>query len=299
MPRESQTTTSRTPARWSRRVTATPAAPAPETTTRRSGRVRRRTRTPLSSPASTTIAVPCWSSWKTGMSSRSLSCSSMSKQRGAEMSSRLMPPKDGAMRTIASTSSSAVPLSMTTGMASMPGEVLEEHRLALHDRHGPERPDVAEAEHRGSVADDGDGVAARGVPGRERRVGRDGEGHLGDARRVEQGQVVPVAQRLRRVYPQLPALVSAEDRALGVEERDVGRRCHGNGSSRGWHGARPRRAGGQGCGPRGVRLGRSRSAGVAAGRWPSWHARPAGDRHAGVTQVAPRGAPTRTVVMSV
>ena len=62
----------------------------------------------LSSPALTTIAVPCWSSWKTGISSSSFSRFSISKQRGAEMSSRLMPPKVGArnftVRTISSTS---------------------------------------------------------------------------------------------------------------------------------------------------------------------------------------------------
>ena len=46
----------------------------------------------LMSPANTTMAVPCWSSWKTGMSSRSCSRRSISKHRGAEMSSRLIPP---------------------------------------------------------------------------------------------------------------------------------------------------------------------------------------------------------------
>ena len=51
----------------------------------------------LNRAAITTTAVPCWSSWKTGMSSSSFSRSSISKQRGAEMSSRLMPPKVGAI----------------------------------------------------------------------------------------------------------------------------------------------------------------------------------------------------------
>jgi hypothetical protein len=59
---------------------------------------RRRGRGPttlaaLISAASTTMAVPCWSSWNTGMSSRWRSLPSISKQRGAAMSSRLMPPK--------------------------------------------------------------------------------------------------------------------------------------------------------------------------------------------------------------
>ena len=39
------------------------------------------------------------------------------------------------------------------------GELLEEHRLALHHRHRRRRADVAEAEHRGAVGDDGHRVA--------------------------------------------------------------------------------------------------------------------------------------------
>ena len=41
------------------------------------------------------MAVPCWSSWKTGMSIVRLSSSSISKHSGALMSSRLMPPNVG------------------------------------------------------------------------------------------------------------------------------------------------------------------------------------------------------------
>ena len=43
------------------------------------------------------------------------------------------------------------------------GELLEEVRLALHHRLAGERADVAEAEHRGAVGDDGDEVAACAV----------------------------------------------------------------------------------------------------------------------------------------
>ena len=41
-------------------------------------------------PESTTIAVPCWSSWKTGISNSFFKRSSISKQRGAEISSKLI-----------------------------------------------------------------------------------------------------------------------------------------------------------------------------------------------------------------
>ena len=51
-------------------------------------------------------AVPCWSSWKIGMSVFSFSLRSISKQRGAEMSSRLMPPKEPEISATALTNSS-------------------------------------------------------------------------------------------------------------------------------------------------------------------------------------------------
>ena len=100
------------------RATATPAAPAPEMTTRVVPGLRPVSRSAFWSAASATTAVPCWSSWKTGMSSRSLSRCSISKQRGAEMSSRLMPPKLGASRATVSMISSVSVVSRQIGTAS-------------------------------------------------------------------------------------------------------------------------------------------------------------------------------------
>ena len=65
-------------------------------------------------------AVPCWSSWKTGMSSSSHRVSSISKQRGAEMSSRLIPPKVGATALTVATISSGSLVSRHSGKASTP-----------------------------------------------------------------------------------------------------------------------------------------------------------------------------------
>ena len=45
--------------------------------------------------APTMMAVPCWSSWNTGIFMRALSLSSMSKHSGALKSSRLIPPNVG------------------------------------------------------------------------------------------------------------------------------------------------------------------------------------------------------------
>lgn len=78
---------------------------------------------------STTIAVPCWSSWKTGMSSAARRRSSISKQRGALMSSRLMPPKLGASRITVSTRSSASVQSRQIGTESTPPNSLNSSDL--------------------------------------------------------------------------------------------------------------------------------------------------------------------------
>jgi len=119
-PCRSHTATSPIPAATSILAIALPAAPAPEITARRSAGVRPVSAAAPLSAASVTTAVPCWSSWKTGMSSRSCNRRSISKQRGAEMSSRLTPPKDGASRTTVSTISSTSVVASAIGTASTP-----------------------------------------------------------------------------------------------------------------------------------------------------------------------------------
>ena len=111
-----------------------PAAPAPDITTRMSSIFLPTTRSALVSAASTTMAVPCWSSWKTGMSRASRSRASISKQRGAEMSSRLMPAKPGAMALTISTIASESWVSRQIGQASMPAKRLK--RAALPSMTG-------------------------------------------------------------------------------------------------------------------------------------------------------------------
>ena len=99
-------------------ATATPAAPAPTIDTDRLSSGRWVSRQALISAASVTIAVPCWSSWNTGMSSSALSRSSISKQRGELMSSRLMPPNVGAISFTVSTILSGSLVSSAIGKAS-------------------------------------------------------------------------------------------------------------------------------------------------------------------------------------
>ena len=59
------------------------------------------------------------------------------------------------------------------------GEVLEEHRLALHDGHRSQWSDVPEPEDRRAVADDGDGVASARVDVGQAGVEGDGARDVG------------------------------------------------------------------------------------------------------------------------
>ncbi len=96
--------------------------PAPAITTRRSTITRWITEEAFIRAASTTTAVPCWSSCITGMSNASTSRRSTSKQRGAEMSSRLIAPKEGAIAVTAATISSGSVVLSTIGTESSPAK---------------------------------------------------------------------------------------------------------------------------------------------------------------------------------
>ncbi len=82
-------------------------------------------------------------------------------------------------------------------------ELLEQQRLALHDRHRRLRPDVAEAEDRGPVGHDGDRVALhREVPS-ALGVLVDRLRHARDARRVGHREVVAGLDRHGAVHADL------------------------------------------------------------------------------------------------
>ena len=72
---------------------AIPAAPAPLMTIFNLPISFFVTFTAFNNAAATTIAVPCWSSWNTGMSHISFKRRSISKHLGAAISSNLIPPK--------------------------------------------------------------------------------------------------------------------------------------------------------------------------------------------------------------
>ena len=117
----------------------------------------------LRKAARTTTAVPCWSSWNTGIDSLARSRASTSKQRGAEMSSRLIPPKDGAMRSTVSTISSTSVVSRTIGTALRPANSLNSAALPSITGSAAAGPMLPRPEHRRAVADDRDQTRAPGV----------------------------------------------------------------------------------------------------------------------------------------
>ena len=139
----------------------------------RSARARSVSRQALMMPPMTTTAVPCWSSWKMGMSVVSLRRRSISKQRGAEMSSRLTPPKVGVQELHGPHDLVRVLRVQADGEGIHPGEGLEEHALALHHGHGGLRADVAQTQDGRPVGDDGHQVPTPRVDGRPAR-GRGG-----------------------------------------------------------------------------------------------------------------------------
>ena len=97
-----------------------PAAPSPSWPTTVSVSARSTWRHAVSAAATVTTAVPWTSSCITGCGSASISRRSISKQAGAEMSSRWMPPNVGAMRITVSTNSSVSFVSIRIGIAEMP-----------------------------------------------------------------------------------------------------------------------------------------------------------------------------------
>jgi hypothetical protein len=89
-------------------------------------------------------------------------------------------------------------------------EALEEGGLALHDGHRGERAEVAEAQDRGAVGDDGDGVALDGQAPSVLGVLGDRLDDAGDARGVDHREVVAVTDRELRLDGELAAQVREE-----------------------------------------------------------------------------------------
>ena len=135
---------------------------------------------------------------------------SMSKQRGAEMSSRLMPPKTGAIADTIRTISSASFVARHTGQASIPPNSL--NRIALPSMTGSAAsgPMSPEPEHGAAVGHDSDGVVLDGQVPDLRGIVRDRLRDTGDTRRVRHRKVIAGLQRSLRDDLELAAQVHQE-----------------------------------------------------------------------------------------
>ena len=157
-----------------------PAAPAPATTTRVSPMRRFVSRSAFRNAAPLMIAVPCWSSWNTGMSIEAIEpLFDLEALRRADVLE--VDPAERGLEQLHGLDHELGVFSRELDVEHVDArETLEEDALALHHGLSGQRPDVAEPEHRRAVRDHGDQVPARGVE-RRRRPGSSGS--RGRARR--------------------------------------------------------------------------------------------------------------------
>ena len=212
----SQAITRPTPAATSSRTTAWPPGPRPATTTVASARRLPATDRPLESAASTAAAVPCWSSWNTGMSRRSSSSRWTSKQRGAEMSLRWMPANTEEQQRHGLGDLGRVAQVHRQREGVDAGQLVQEDALAPRGRAATPGAEVALAHHRAAVAHDHHAVALDGVVPGLLEVVVDRHAHAGHAGRVGHREVVAGGDRHAVLHAHLAAGVRQED---PVEDR--------------------------------------------------------------------------------
>src|SRR3989441_148937 len=100
-------------------------------------------------------------------------------------------------------------------------EFFEQHRLAPHPRQGRLGPDVAEAQDRRAVGDDGDRVLLDRQRERKLSVVADRQADAGDPGRVRHREVVTRADRDLVAYLDLPAEVHQEGPVGDVPDADA------------------------------------------------------------------------------
>ena len=93
--------------------------------------------------------------------------------------------------------------------------MLEQHGLALHDRHRGQGSDIAQAEHGRAIADDGDRVAPGGIPIGEVGIGGNGGADSSHPWGVEKCQILARVQRFGGDHRDLAPLVRDEDGIVG------------------------------------------------------------------------------------
>ena len=160
------------------------------------------------------------------MSSSRRSRPSISKQRGAAMSSRLMPPKPGEMALTIAMISSVSLVSRHSGQASMPANSLNSIALPSITGMAAWGPMSPRPEHGGAVGDHRHRVLLDGE--RPHLVGIivDGHAHAGDAGRVGHREIVAGLHRHLVVHLDLAAEVHQEGAIGDVHDLDAGHRPH-------------------------------------------------------------------------
>jgi len=103
-----------------------------------------------------------------------------------------------------------------------PGELLEEHRLPFHDGHRRLGADVAEAQDRGPVGDDGHEMPDGGEPAGQGGLVLDLETDFGHSRRIDAAERRDVVDLVTAADGDLPSLVRLQDLVADFEEHDVG-----------------------------------------------------------------------------
>ena len=106
------------------------------------------------------------------------------------------------------------------------GELLEQHRLALHHRHRRLRADVAKPEHRGAVGDDRDRVALDRQRPRLGRILVNRHRHTRHPGRVGHREIVAGLDRDFRVDLDLAALVHQERAVRDAVDTDALQLAH-------------------------------------------------------------------------
>ena len=150
----------------------------------------------LNSAAIITTAVPCWSSWKTGMSIDSFNrVLDLEAARGRDVLE--VDAAEGRGDQLDRLDDLVGVLSGEADREGVDsGELLEQHRLALHHRHRRLGPDVAQPEHGAAVGDDRDRVLLDRVLEGLGAVGVDVLAYTGNAGRVGHREVVTRLQRV-------------------------------------------------------------------------------------------------------
>src|SRR5215218_955425 len=215
MPFESQPMMFLAPAESKIFVQATPDAPIPLTTTFRSSISLPMIFSEFISAARATTAVPCWSSWNTGISSSFLRRSSISRRRDVLQVDPAEPRRHALNHLHYLVSVLGV---QTYGEGVHTCELLEEHNLALHHRHRRLGSYVSQTQHRGTVRDHRHGVSLDSKVEGALGLLRYGAAHPRNPRRVGHREVV--ARPHRRLRPHLYLASKVE------EERPVGEVGH-------------------------------------------------------------------------